>query len=295
VDALYDDDIIRLVESAPYLPESDERLVQVSDDTVVKLGCEFSSSRSEALAIDLVRASTSIAVPRVRRVIEHEGDGLIVMDLVQGARRLDLCWSSLSCWAKFKVVLTMRYYMQHLRHIRSTTAPPGPLGPQPAECYGLQFGYRPEGPFQNTKALADHFQKELGLAAYRGYTPPQPLDESVFADLVFTHNDLNMRNILLDRDEQVWIVDWGWAGFYPTWFEYVGMRSAAQKDNCPDDWQTAIQFMVEPSFDMEMWMASIGYTFSDEILNKLWADKYQPRKAWFWSRWLSSWRISLWR
>jgi hypothetical protein len=39
------------------------------------------------------------------------------------------------------------------------------------------------------------------------------------------------------------------------------MRLAAQEDKYPDDWQTAIKFMVEPSFDMEMWMASISYTF----------------------------------
>ena len=110
-------------------------------------------------------------------------------------------------------------------------------------------------------ALAEHFQKELSWAPYRGYTPPQPLDEPVFVDLVFTHNDLNMRNILLDQDGQLWIVDWGWAGFYPMWFEYVGMWLATQKDGYPDDWQTAIKFMIEPLFDMEIWMASIGYTF----------------------------------
>ena len=272
MDALHDDEIVRLVKSAPYLPGSEETLVQISDDTVVKLGYQYSSSRSEALAIDLVRASTSIAVPRVRRVIQHdhdEGDGLIVMDMVQNARQLDLCWPSHSCWTKFKVVLMMRYYMQQLRHIRSTTVTPGPLGPQPAKCHGLQFGYDPKGPFQNTKALADHFQRELNWAAYRGHTPPQPLDKSVFADLVFTHNDLNMRNILLDRDGQLWIVDWGWAGFYPTWFEYVGMRLAAQKDKHPDDWQSAIKFMVEPSFDMEIWMASIGYTFLPKAQRRL--------------------------
>jgi hypothetical protein len=38
-----------------------------------------------------------------------------------------------------------------------------------------------------------------------------------------------MRNILLDDDGMVWVVDW--AGFYPTWFEYLGMCFAAQKDN----------------------------------------------------------------
>jgi hypothetical protein len=61
-----------------------------------------------------------------------------------------------------------------------------------------------------------------------------------------------MHNILLYHDGQLWFVNWGWAGFYPTWFEYVGMQLAAQKDKYPDDWQTAIKFMVEPSFDVEM-------------------------------------------
>ena len=263
VDALDDDEIIRLAESAPYLSETEDSLVRISDDTVVKLYHNYSSSCSEALAIDLVRTSTSIAVPCIRRVIHHlhdEGDGLIVMDLVQNARQLHVCWGSLSLWAKFKVILTMRYYLQQLRHIRSIT--PGPLGPQPAMCHGLQFGFDPKGPFPTTKALAEHFHKELSFAEGRGYDPPQPLDESVFTDLVLTHNDLNMRNILLDHDGQLWIVDWGWAGFYPTWFEYLGMRLAAQKDNEPVEWQTAIKFMAEPSFEMERWMASIGYSFA---------------------------------
>jgi hypothetical protein len=46
-------------------------------------------------------------------------------------------------------------------------ATPGPLGSNPAKCYGLQLGYDPKGPLQNTRVLADN---------------------------------LNMRNILLDRN-----------------------------------------------------------------------------------------------
>ena len=142
MDALDDNEIIRLVESAPYLPGSKETLVQISDDTVVKLSHEFSSSCSEALVIDLVCAFTSTAVLHVRRVIKHNhdnGDSLIVMDMVQRARQLDLCWPSLSCRDKVKVILTVRYYMQQLQHICSTTAMPGPLGPQLAKCHSLQY------------------------------------------------------------------------------------------------------------------------------------------------------------
>jgi hypothetical protein len=131
----------------------------------------------------------------------------------------------------------------------------------------LQFGYDPRGPFQTTKALANHFNRELGLAeerGLRGYAPVprcKPLDESIFTPLVLTHNDLNMRNILLDDDGMVWVVDWGWAGFYPAWFEYLGMRFAAQKDNEPLGWQLATKLIAEPSPQMERWMATIGYVY----------------------------------
>jgi hypothetical protein len=56
-----------------------------------------------------------------------------------------------------------------------------------------------------------------------------------------------MRNILLDDDGMVWVFDWGWAGFYPAWFEYLGMRFAAQKDNETLGWQLATKLIAEPS------------------------------------------------
>ena len=47
--------------------------------------------------------------------------------------------------------------------------------------------------------------------------------------LVLTHQDLNFRNVILGEDGRHWIVDWGWAGYNPPWFEYVAMRR--QKDD----------------------------------------------------------------
>jgi hypothetical protein len=81
-DAWGDDEIIRLTESSIYLSESDS-LVQISDDTVVKLGHTLSAC-SEALAADLVRIHTSTVVPGIRRVINHKE---IVMDMIRGARQ----------------------------------------------------------------------------------------------------------------------------------------------------------------------------------------------------------------
>ena len=50
------------------------------------------------------------------------------------------------------------------------------------------------------------------------------------APLVFTHQDLNPRNIIVGEDGRLWLIDWAWAGYYPPWFEYVTMRRQAENE-----------------------------------------------------------------
>ncbi|KAK0479887.1 hypothetical protein EDD18DRAFT_1295467 [Armillaria luteobubalina] len=273
-DTWTDEEIIRAIESAPYLESSDDKLVQISEDTVVKLCRDWDSTTSEALAMDLVRKQTRIAIPRMRRVIRHlhpEGNGLIVMDLVRDSQQLRVTWPSLSLWGKLKVILTIRLYLWQLRRVQhaSSSRIPGPLGPAPLPCNGLQFGFDEKGPFPTISALETHFRKEHAAAevrASRGWAPSpdcKPLDPSAFTSLMFTHNDLNMRNLLLDKDGVLWVVDWGWAGFYPPWFEFLGMRYATQKDKDPESWQECIKYMAEPAVEVEGWMKRIGYDYTD--------------------------------
>ncbi|KAK0219100.1 hypothetical protein IW262DRAFT_1317975 [Armillaria fumosa] len=263
----------KLLHQAP-IRGSDDKLVQISEDTVVKLGCDWDSTASEALAMDLVRKQTRIAVPHMRRAIHHfhpEGDGLIVMDLVPDSQQLRVAWPSLSLWGKLIVILTMRLYLRQLRRVQyaSSNHIPGPLGLTPLPCNSLQFGFDGEGPFPTISALETYFRKEHANAEYsasRGWAPSpncKPLDHSAFISLVFTHNDLNMRNLLLDKDGVLWVVDWGWAGFYPPWFEFLGMRYASQKDKNPESWQECIKYMAEPPVEVEEWMKRIGYDYTD--------------------------------
>ena len=269
-----DEEIICAVESAPYLKGSDDKLVQISEDTVVKLCRDWDSTTSEALAMELVRKQTRIAIPCKSRAIRRhhpEGNGLIVMDLVPNSQQLRVAWPSLSFLGKLKVVLTMRLYLRQLQHIQysSSNNTPGPPGPTPLPCNGLQFGYDSKGPFPTISALENYFRTEHSLAkdrASRGWAPSpncEPLDTSAFASLVFTHNDLNMHNLLLDGQHVLWVVDWGFSGFYPPWFEYLGMRYAAQKDKDSKSWQKWIGHMAEPAFKVEEWMKRIGYGFPD--------------------------------
>lgn len=73
---------------------------------------------------------------------------------------------------------------------------------------------------------------------------------------MFTHNDLSMCDILLDDDGQVWVVDWNEAGFYPRWFEHLGMQMSATR-RLVDSWGMT-QFMGELAFGMKEWMKRIG-------------------------------------
>jgi hypothetical protein len=50
--------------------------------------------------------------------------------------------------------------------------------------------------------------------------------------LVLTHHDLAPRNIKLDRCNQIWLIDWDFAGFYPKYFEYAAMNAF----NIPETW-----------------------------------------------------------
>ena len=60
----------------------------------------------------------------------------------------------------------------------------------------------------------------------------EPFDNS--APLVLTHGDRNLRNIMGD-DDRLWLVDWGWSGFYPPWFEDVATRIQQHDGNDPAD------------------------------------------------------------
>ncbi|PBL00320.1 hypothetical protein ARMGADRAFT_1159667 [Armillaria gallica] len=171
--------------------------------------------------MELVRKQTRIAVPRMRRAIPHhhpEGNGLIVMDLVPNSQQLRVAWLSPSVLGKLKVVLTMRF--TYAGFDASNTLRP--------TTYPVRWVRRPYLPMAfNSGTIRKTVPLEVGHLL-------QIVNASAFASLTFTHNDLNMRNLLLNNHHVLWVVDWGFSGFYPPWFEYLGMRYAAQKDRDPE-------------------------------------------------------------
>ena len=76
--------------------------------------------------------------------------------------------------------------------------------------------------------------------------------------LVLTHQDLNLRNVILSDDGRLWIIDWAWAEYYPPWFEYVAMNVQNEDERISGTsdpvWKATVPFICGPHFGQESWL-----------------------------------------
>ncbi|KAF8875700.1 kinase-like domain-containing protein [Infundibulicybe gibba] len=221
---------------------------------------DTTSDTAEGLALLLVFQETTIPVPRLRKVVESEIVRYIIMDHIPG-RQLSEVWPSLGYMRRIWVAITLRRYIRQLRAIKPQDAPvPGPLSlDRPRKCESPPiFGpIRPSrGPFASYAEMSAFFNKRDSMIPRKAGAPSQPFDDS--KPLVFTHQDLNMRNIIVGDDGRLWLIDWAWAGYYPCWFEFVAMKEQARNEERVVDrkepfWDALIPFICDPYFSQEIW------------------------------------------
>ncbi|KAG5717993.1 hypothetical protein E4T56_gene1713 [Termitomyces sp. T112] len=245
IDHLSDETLLDLLGAAPQLIPSEDTSHLCGDirrptpHTVVKRcqdldldGCN--ADATEANVLNLLFAETTIPVPRVRRVIALGGYFWIFMDYIPG-QTLAQAWPTFSTWKKICIAFTLRRYVRQLRGLKaSATTPPGPLSIQgPRICESPMFGtvLSDRGPFASYSELSGFFNERHQLAAKMAGTPEDDLQRKEHFDdsepLVLTHQDLNLRNMIIDKDGCLWMIDWAWAGYYPDrhsnyrWYPFV--------------------------------------------------------------------------
>ncbi|KAI6097868.1 kinase-like domain-containing protein, partial [Pisolithus sp. B1] len=271
LDELSDEEILSLRRMAPRL-HPDYSVYKLTPTTVGKSSQNMEDDAidaPEANAIQLVCAKTTIPVPRVRRVVKREWDFLIVMDYIKG-QTLAQVWPTFSVWRKFFVAFTLRRYVRQLRRLKaSPTTPPGPISVQgPQMCESPIFGQvqSSRGPFSSYSELSVFFNERCKMALdAKGVPEDHPSRKKKFDDsgpLVLTHQDLNLRNVILGDDGRLWIVDWGWSGYYPPWFEYVATQRQAESPiiSGTDDalWKKLVPFICGPYFTQRKWLADMS-------------------------------------
>ncbi len=272
-----DQDLQALILTAINLQNTNDtgRVVYLADKGLCYKSDFGYTSDSEVLIYDLVYKHTTIPVPRVHRILSERGPlayGGFFMDHIPG-RPLEEVWPSLSIFGKLRVIFTLRHYISQLRAIKhSRAAIPGPVadGEDARVCdCPMVFGQviPKRGPFATYAALSDFCNNrnaqalaELGDSNQR----VQPFDDSM--PLVLSHCDLNLRNIIVGDDGKLWMIDWGFSGFYPRWFEFLAMRDIyrypdeEEQEVVGTGWKWAIPFICGPYFKQERWWRRMART-----------------------------------
>ncbi|KAI9840411.1 MAG: hypothetical protein M1837_001624 [Sclerophora amabilis] len=161
---------------------------------------------NELLALKLVRAYTSVPVPRVI----HEGDGFVVFERLQGqcGERLDI-WNLVSPENKELIKLQVRGWIEQMaRRILNSSGQIRSLVPS-GELLHTMFAEQNPGPFASTV---------LFLNAYNGVSGmPQLHKIKTRSHAVFSHMDLSLANVIIHPDlhKAIGLVNWEQACFFP--------------------------------------------------------------------------------
>ncbi|KAI0889355.1 uncharacterized protein GGS22DRAFT_184933 [Annulohypoxylon maeteangense] len=190
---------------------------------------EADSARNEFNALGIVRRHTSIPVPKAVDIIFEQGDvddpssipGAYILTTRVPGLPIFLCQNVLSDSDLERIAHQLKDYVAQLRDIprlaKSGTV--GTISNTLGEaCRDSRIrGTNPVGPFADEAA----FNQVLRFPddpARRGHK------------IVFTHTNLNPRNILIDQTVQLdgsvgWsvtgIIDWEFAGYYPEYWDYT--------------------------------------------------------------------------
>ncbi|KAF5683055.1 kinase-like (PK-like) [Fusarium denticulatum] len=194
---------------------------RVSKDLVIKSGpgvAETTKFALETLQLPVPRVHRAfiVDVPDTGKVFgtPSEDIHLIVMDYIKGST-VEKAWRSFDIAAKENVAQQVADVVNKMQSTVLNHMRIGPIGRAHDEtCQGPWFAGYGTGPFDTLKELEDwcNHKVDVGIMV-KQLLPETPRFE--FKDTVLTHQDLAMRNLVVNEDMKVWVINWGCAGVYP--------------------------------------------------------------------------------
>lgn len=212
---------------------------------------------TEATTMQFIRDNTTLPVPRVFDAWKH-GDGttVILMEWIGGedVQTLETCWPLLTSRQKTDIASQVR---GHLDQIRSLVQPPhlrGYIGPPDgSRIYDPRLTDQLCGPFTSEAEFnafllsrVERFKQDPDLRLQI-----EAVRNKLRTDhrIVFTHGDINKRNILVDgQGRVVGLLDWEMAGWMPEYWEHCKIVYARWEDA---EWLSYVHLFVDP-YDAEM-------------------------------------------
>jgi aminoglycoside phosphotransferase (APT) family kinase protein len=205
-------------------------IVRLSKSLVVKGGEGVALSESQNMIF--AAESLHLPVPRVYRTftaaIPDNFSGqlvkghFIVMDYVSGPT-VEESWDSLDSSQRESVTGQVAAIINTMQ-LTPLELSPGPVGRTRDQKFeGPWFTDSGAGPFTTLQDLEDWCNHKIDVCI-RFKQASRHAPRFRFRSVVLTHQDIAPRNLILDTQGKVWIVDWGIAGVYPPGFEQAALR-----------------------------------------------------------------------
>lgn len=190
--------------------EYGDRIIKVSQQIAVKYG--YGVTASEAATQDFAYRSVDprvVHIPRVYRFIESnessDPKGYLFMEYVPGRSLKDV-----DLEAHPDIVPRIANIVLHLSQIQGDKRP-GPFGGGKPQGY-IWGDHGANTEFHSIEEMNTYMNKRLEIRNDSIDLTPYPL--------VLCHLDLCRRNMILKEDDaSLCLVDWGFAGLYPRFFE----------------------------------------------------------------------------
>ncbi|KAK2871593.1 hypothetical protein FQN49_003025 [Arthroderma sp. PD_2] len=172
----------------------------------------------EAHTLRMVEQSTHIPAPRTIDVVETPKFSYLLMTCVPG-RPIGPQLNTMTDEQIEQAVTDLKGYVSELRHLQRDTSEflicnsqgGGILDWRIPDSQREELRFKTEADFN--KYLTDPFWEEIRRSAAKSH--------DIRHDIVFTHGDLNPRNILAENGRITGIVDWENAGWFPEYWEYT--------------------------------------------------------------------------
>ncbi|CDF33393.1 unnamed protein product [Chondrus crispus] len=149
----------------------------------------------------------------------------IVMEYVRGEVLKD-CWDDMSEARRERVCDQAASAIAELQSLHVDR--PGPIGG--GRSRGTWFTTLGAGPFHSVRELEDWFTHKLDVCKRynRAYASIPPF-MGKFGKMVMSHMDVAPRNIILEGDNNICLIDWDFAGAYPVHFERAGLLNQVRE------------------------------------------------------------------
>ncbi|OAA35158.1 Protein kinase-like domain protein [Metarhizium rileyi] len=173
---------------------------------------------NENAALQLVRRHTDVPVPRVLDLVSDSTSSYLLTTRLSGIC-LGIGIDTLSDDEAETLVRDLQKCLAELRSIPKLVSPEYVISNARGKaCYDyriLAATDRSKGYFFGPFVTEEQFNDGLRVGAL-----PQVSHDSGH-QMVFTHGDLNMRNVLMHNGRLSGIVDWENSGWYPTYWDYT--------------------------------------------------------------------------